>query len=135
MLFLGSGLCLRAQSTNAPLDPDYYHPKFGDDSTTEELAPTMGKFYLKLQKGTDYGLWGNFNVDYMDNNLAHVDRNLYGANVHFETSSSTSDPESDHFHSAFYWHRWFPLASVSVLELNNGKPYSGTECWLYFQTW
>ena len=72
------------------IDPDYYYPTFGDDSTTEEMAPTMGKFYLKLQKGTDYGLWGNFNVDYTDNNLAHVDRNLYGANVHFETSSSTS---------------------------------------------
>ena len=72
------------------IDPDYYYPTFGDDSTTEELAPTMGKFYLKLQKGTDYGLWGNFNIDYTDNNLAHVDRSLYGANVHYETKSATS---------------------------------------------
>ena len=72
------------------IDPDYYYPTFGDDSTTEELAPTMGKFYLKLQKGTDYGLWGNFNIDYTDNNLAHVDRNLYGANIHYETDSATS---------------------------------------------
>ena len=72
------------------IDPDYYYPTFGDDSTTEEMAPTMGKFYLKLKNGTDYGLWGNFNVAYMENNLAHVDRNLYGSNIHYENLSTTS---------------------------------------------
>ena len=71
------------------IDPDYYYPTFGDDSTTEEMAPTMGKFYLKLKNGPDYGLWGNFNASYTDNNLAHVDRNLYGANLHYETASAT----------------------------------------------
>ena len=72
------------------IDPDYYYPTFGDDSTTEEMAPTMGKFYVKLQNGSNYGLWGNFNIAYMENNLAHVDRNLYGANVHYENTSTTS---------------------------------------------
>lgn len=72
------------------IDPDYYYPSFGDDSTTEELAPTMGKFYVKLKNGKDYGLWGNFNVNYTDNNLAHVDRSLYGANIHLESKSATS---------------------------------------------
>ena len=71
------------------IDPDYYYPTFGDDSTTEEMAPTMGKFYVKLKNGTDYGLWGNFNVNYTDNNLAHVDRSLYGANIHYENKSAT----------------------------------------------
>jgi len=71
------------------IDPDYYYPTFGDDSSTEEMAPTMGKFYVKLKNGTDYGLWGNFNVAYTDNNLAHVDRNLYGANIHYENESAT----------------------------------------------
>lgn len=71
------------------MDPDYYYPTFGDDSTTEEMAPTMGKFYVKLKNGADYGLWGNFNVAYNDNNLAHVDRSLYGGNIHYENKSST----------------------------------------------
>lgn len=71
------------------IDPDYYYPTFGDDSTTEEMAPTMGKFYVKLKKGKNYGLWGNFNADYTDNNLAHVDRNLYGANIHYENNGAT----------------------------------------------
>ncbi len=71
------------------IDPDYYYPTFGDDSTVEEMAPTLGKFYVKLKKGKNYGLWGNFNVDYTDNNLAHVDRSLYGANLHYENNSIT----------------------------------------------
>lgn len=71
------------------IDPDYYYPTFGDDSTVEEMAPTLGKFYVKLKNGKNYGLWGNFNVDYTDNNLAHVDRSLYGANVYYENHSIT----------------------------------------------
>ena len=71
------------------IDPDYFYPTFADDSTVEELAPTMGKFYLKLKNDDDYGLWGNFNINYTDNNLAHVDRNLYGANFHYENSTVT----------------------------------------------
>lgn len=72
------------------IDPDYYYPTFADDSTVEEMAPTLGKFYLKLANGDDYGLWGNFNAGYLDNTLAHVDRNLYGANFHYENDAITT---------------------------------------------
>ncbi|RFA26281.1 flagellar motor protein MotB [Alkalilimnicola ehrlichii] len=72
------------------IDPDYHYPSYGDDSTVEEGAPTLGKFYLKLQQGDNYGLWGNFKVAYVDNSLAHVDRGLYGANVHLRSADTTS---------------------------------------------
>jgi hypothetical protein len=71
------------------IDPDYYYPTFGDGSVVEEMAPTLGKFYLKASRGENYGLWGNFNVAYADNELAHVDRGLYGANVHFGSGATT----------------------------------------------
>jgi hypothetical protein len=71
------------------IDPDYALPTYGDDSTMEEDAPTLGKFYLKLRQGDDYGLWGNFKVGYTDNSLAHVDRTLYGANVHWQSTALT----------------------------------------------
>jgi hypothetical protein len=71
------------------IDPDYYYPTFGDDSTVEEMAPSMGKFYVRLAKGDDYGQWGNFKIGYMNNELAHVDRGLYGANFHLESDSAT----------------------------------------------
>ena len=71
------------------IDPDYYYPTFGDDGTVEEMAPTMGKFFVRLSEGDDYGQWGNFKVGYMNNELAQVDRGLYGANVHYETEAAT----------------------------------------------
>jgi flagellar motor protein MotB len=71
------------------INPDYYYPTYGDDSTTEEAAPTLGKFYAKLQNRAHYGLWGNFRIGYTDNSLAHVDRTLYGANLHYEPAVIT----------------------------------------------
>ena len=64
------------------MDPDYYYPTFGDDATVEEMAPSMGKFFVRLGKDDDYGQWGNFKIAYMNNELAQVDRGLYGANLH-----------------------------------------------------
>jgi hypothetical protein len=72
------------------IDPDYYYPTFGDDGTVEELAPTMGKFFVRLSESDNYGQWGNFKVGYMQNELAQVDRGLYGANLHYQSDSTTS---------------------------------------------
>ncbi len=71
------------------IDPDYYYPTFGDDGTVDELAPTMGKFFVRLARNDDYGQWGNFKVAYMNNELAQVDRGLYGANLHYESAATT----------------------------------------------
>ena len=72
------------------MDPDYHYPTFGDDGTVAEDAPTLGKFYVKLQKDETYGMWGNFKIAYKDNTLSHVDRGLYGANLHHQTLGTTS---------------------------------------------
>ena len=71
------------------IDPDYYYPTFGDDSTVEEMAPTMGKFFVRLSQDDNYGQWGNFKIGYMNNELAQVDRGLYGANLHYQSGSTT----------------------------------------------
>lgn len=71
------------------IDPDYYYPTYGDDSTVEEAAPTLGKFYVKLRKNESHAMWGNFKIGYTDNTLAHVDRSLYGANAHYQSSAVT----------------------------------------------
>src|SRR5436309_1672657 len=41
-------------------DPDHHSPTFGDDGVVEEMAPTLGKFYVKASRGENYGMWGNF---------------------------------------------------------------------------
>lgn len=71
------------------LDPDYYYPTFGDDSTIEEDAPTQGKFYFKAEKDNDFGLWGNFETNLLDTELARVDRGLYGAQGHIESKQNS----------------------------------------------
>ena len=72
------------------IDPDYFYPTFGDDSTIVENAPTSGKFFVKLQRQSDYAMWGNFLTQYTDTDLAHIDRGLYGAKGHFESQAATS---------------------------------------------
>jgi flagellar motor protein MotB len=71
------------------IDPDYYYPTFGDDGTVEELAPTMGKFFVRVSEQDNYGQWGNFKIGYMQNELAQVDRGLYGANLHYQSEATT----------------------------------------------
>jgi hypothetical protein len=72
------------------IDPDYHFPTFGDDGTVEEMAPTLGKLYVKMAHGENYGQWGNFKIGYMNNELAQVDRGLYGANLHYQSEATTS---------------------------------------------
>src|SRR4051812_21465967 len=72
------------------IDPDYYYPTFGDDGVVNEMAPTLGKFFVKAGRGQNYGMWGNFKVGYMGNELAQVDRALYGANAHYVSGATTS---------------------------------------------
>lgn len=72
------------------IDPDYHYPTFGDDSVVEEVAPTLGKLYVKVAHDESHVLWGNFKINYAENELAHVDRGLYGGNLHYQTEASTS---------------------------------------------
>ncbi len=72
------------------IDPDYFYPTFGDDGVVEQMAPTHGKLYVKVSRGENYGMWGNFKVGYLGNELAQVDRGLYGANAHYGSEATTS---------------------------------------------
>ncbi|HEX6853313.1 MAG TPA: OmpA family protein [Candidatus Polarisedimenticolaceae bacterium] len=71
------------------IDPDTYYPTFGDDGVVEEMAPTQGKFYVKASRGANYAMWGNFKIDFTGNELAQVDRGLYGANAHYGSEATT----------------------------------------------
>jgi len=72
------------------IDPDYYYPTFGDDSTVTENTPSQGRLYVRVDRGSNYGLWGNFETGYMQNELAQIDRGLYGGALHFDFLDTTS---------------------------------------------
>ncbi len=76
------------------LDPDYFYPTYGDDSTTIEDAPTSGRFFVKAEKNESYAMWGNFETKLYDTDLAQIDRVLYGANLHYESLSTTEYGEN-----------------------------------------
>jgi uncharacterized repeat protein (TIGR01451 family) len=75
------------------IDPDYHYPTFGDDSTIDQTAPTLGKFYVKLNQRDNHLLWGNFTVRYNENELALVERGLYGANARYQSLATTRHGE------------------------------------------
>src|SRR5260370_28945415 len=54
------------------------------------MATSWGNVRVKGSHGENQGMWGNFKVGYLDNELAHVDRGLYGANAHYVTEPTTS---------------------------------------------
>ncbi|HKQ97474.1 MAG TPA: OmpA family protein [Candidatus Polarisedimenticolia bacterium] len=72
------------------MDPEFHYPTFGDDGAVEEMAPTQGKFFVKASRGDSYGMWGNFTVGYLGNEMAQVDRGLYGANARYLSQSTTT---------------------------------------------
>jgi flagellar motor protein MotB len=72
------------------IDSEYYYPTFGDDGVVEQMAPTLGKFYFRVENHDDHAMWGNFKVGYLDNELAQVDRGLYGANAHWQSEGITT---------------------------------------------
>ncbi len=71
------------------LDSDHHYPTFGDDSQVTELAPSQGKLYGRIGKDLTHALWGNYRVAYNQNELARVDRAMYGANGRWTSSRST----------------------------------------------
>ncbi|OYX25819.1 MAG: hypothetical protein B7Z10_05095 [Rhodobacterales bacterium 32-66-7] len=50
----------------------------GDDSQAEELAPTSGKVFLRLERDGSHLLWGDFRPSEDLDNLVRSDRTLYG---------------------------------------------------------
>ncbi|MDJ0612745.1 MAG: TonB-dependent receptor [Rhizobiaceae bacterium] len=75
------------------LDPDDFYPIYGDDSTIVEDAPTAGKFYLRVERGKNHVLWGNFKTRINDTELLRYERSLYGAHAVAKSDQSTSHGE------------------------------------------
>jgi hypothetical protein len=75
------------------LDPNKYYPVYGDDSTLVEDAPTRGKFFVRIEKGDNSVMWGNFKTSITGTEFTRYDRGLYGARAQVKTESHTSHGE------------------------------------------
>ena len=75
------------------LDPNKYYPVYGDDSTTAEDAPTRGKFYVRLDRGDNNIMWGNFKTTITGTDFVRYDRGLYGARGQYVSDDSNGSGE------------------------------------------
>ena len=75
------------------LDPDRFYPVYGDDSTFHEDAPTQGRFYVRLERGDDHIVWGNFLTNITQTEFAQLDRGLYGAKAEYNSDTTTDNGE------------------------------------------
>ncbi|WP_425408169.1 TonB-dependent receptor [Hyphococcus sp.] len=72
------------------LDPDRFYPVYGDDSSLQEDAPTQGRFYVRVERGDDHVVWGNFTTNIVSTEFAQLDRALYGGKVEYNADELTS---------------------------------------------
>lgn len=79
-----------AKSLLSRLDPDDYYAVYGDDSTSEEDAPTRGKFYVRLENGDSHVLWGNFRTSINESEFLRQERALYGTQAIYRSPSTTT---------------------------------------------
>lgn len=73
------------------LDADRFYPVYGDDSYTEEGAPTQGRVFVRVDKDDSHIMWGNFATQITGTEFAHLDRGLYGAIADYK-SDATNEP-------------------------------------------
>ena len=78
------------QSLLRRINPDLYYPVYGDDSTYIEDAPTQGRFYVRVERGDDHIMWGNFLTNMVSTEFAQIDRGLYGGRVVYNSDETTS---------------------------------------------
>ncbi|MDP2079347.1 MAG: hypothetical protein U1A24_10785 [Cypionkella sp.] len=60
----------------------------GDDSRTENLAPTSGRVYLRAERDNSHIMWGDFRPESDLSRVVRTDRTLYGASGRFETTET-----------------------------------------------
>lgn len=66
----------------------------GDDSKTENLAPTSGRLYLRLERDNSHVMWGDFRPESDLARVVRTDRTLYGLSGRFETNETMPNGEA-----------------------------------------
>jgi hypothetical protein len=66
----------------------------GDDSRTENLAPTSGRFFLRAERDGSHLMWGDFRPDADLSRVVRTDRTLYGLSGTYRTPATTATGEA-----------------------------------------
>ena len=76
------------------LDPDTIYPVYGDDSTVVYDTDSQSQLYLALEGEQFDAIIGNYALSLTDAELTAYQRTLYGAKIHYNSDSRTTDNRS-----------------------------------------
>lgn len=72
------------------VDPESFYPVYGDDSVAVNDAPTNGKFYVRLDRGNSYVMWGRYKAIIKGTEFMRSERALYGGSGVYRSEDTTS---------------------------------------------
>jgi len=95
------------------LDAEKYYPVYGDSSKVESKVNTAGKLYLALSSEEFKAVWGNYKINYTENQLVDLRRSLYGFNLDYDSRFSFDS----------YLYQPFSIHAQDELEATGGILY------------
>ncbi|MEM1149147.1 MAG: hypothetical protein AAGI03_01115 [Pseudomonadota bacterium] len=78
------------RSVITSLDPSDGYPTYGDDSTSEDLTPTSGRIFVRVEQDNSFLMWGDYKAKIVGNGYLRNERSLYGLQAHYETQDTTA---------------------------------------------
>ena len=95
------------------IDAEKYYPIYGDNSKVENKVNTAGKLYLALNSEEFKAVWGNYRINYSQNELVDLRRSLYGFNLDYDSRFSFDS----------YLYQPFSMHAQDELETTGGILY------------
>ncbi len=102
-------------------DGDIY-PTYGDDSSYFDDTPTAGAIYLRAENENFRVTWGDFKAGMNSASLLHNTRDLYGAELRYQSSAST-DRGAPRYAATLYAAQPDTLAQRDILQGIGGSVY------------
>lgn len=104
------------------IDPNEFYPVYGDESVLADDAPTKGKLYVRLERGSSHVMWGDFRTSL--GNSAFIDGNkaVYGASTVYNSAAVTAGGDAVASTSAYAAHPG-ALSERDALRGTGGSAY------------
>jgi len=102
-------------------DGDIY-PTYGDDSRYFDDTPTSGAIYLQAENENFRITWGDFTAGMNSASLLHNARDLYGAELRYNSTATTESGEA-RFAATVYAAQPDTLAQRDILQGTGGSVY------------
>lgn len=110
------------------LDPlERAYPIFGDSSIRYEDAQSNSKLYARIDRGRSYALFGDYDTELTNLNLAGYSRRMTGVKLHLENSNGDLISLTGARPDTAFARDVFPAGTLSLLRLSHTEILPGSE--------